>query len=333
MTFSVLITSTSFMETPGLHLEKFRALNYDLTVAKGPLDEDELINIIKNSSGFDGLLCGRDNLSSRVLEAFSPRLKVISRYGVGLDRIDLDAASKLGITLKNTTRLNHTTVSELTFGLLIALSRRLQEHSMQIKNSEWKRLTGYELRNKVLAICGFGMVGREVAKIALSFGMKVRIYNSSWGEVHENYFNALKSSFSNPLLWDGEREIERFTDSREALSEADFISLHMDLNRNNMHFINRESLKICKEGVFIVNVSRGGLVDEEAMVEFINSGKVSGFASDVLEQQTPKLSNPLINLPNVIITPHLGGRTFESVVKQGVMAVDNLITGLITQDN
>lgn len=330
---SVLVTSTSFIDTPGQHIERLNECNYNLQFARGPLEEDELMKIIESSEGFDGILCGRDNFTSRVLEKYSPRLKVISRYGVGLDRIDLDAAAKLGISLQNTPRLNHTTVSELTFGLMISLARRIPEHVTQVRQGDWNRLTGYEMRNKTLAIFGFGMVGREVAKLALAFGMKVLVYNSSWSEVHENYFAALKSSFRNELLWGDARHIDRCIEAEEALRNADFISLHMDLNRNNAHFINAKNIEVCKQGVFIVNVSRGGLVNEAALAQYIASGKVAGYATDVLEHQPPKSNSPLLNMPNVITTPHLGGRTFDSVIKQGILAVDNLVTGLNSQDN
>lgn len=312
------------MDTPGPHLEKIHNSGLHLVQARGPLEEDELINLVEQHGGFDGIICGTDSFTSRALEAYSPRTKVISRYGVGLDRVDTEAAGKFGIEVLNTPRFNHATVAELTLGLMISISRQIPEHVNIVKSGQWTRMTGYELRHKTISIFGFGMVGREVAKIALSYGMNVIINNSSWSDVHEEYINALKEAFSNRVLWE-ETSIEKCDNEEEALKRADYISLHFDLNRSTVHFMNQRRLELCKQGVFIVNGSRGALVEEQAIVDAINSGKVAGYATDVLEKQPIKPNNPLLNCKNVIITPHIGGRTFESVYKQGLSAVDNLL--------
>ena len=219
------------METPGLHLERLYNCGFNLVQAGGPLEEDELLALVTQHGGFDGVICGTDSFTAKVLEVCAPRTKVISRYGVGLDRVSMEAAENLGIQIFNTPRFNHTTVAELTFGLMISLSRRIPEHANLVKNAQWVRMTGHELRHKTISIFGFGMVGREVAKLALSFGMNVIINNSSWGDVHEDYLNALKEAFKPSVLWE-ETTIERCDNEEEALSRADFISLHFDLNRN-----------------------------------------------------------------------------------------------------
>jgi D-3-phosphoglycerate dehydrogenase len=312
------------MDTPGPHLEKIYSFGFNLVTARGPLEEDELINLANQHQGFDGVICGTDSFTAKALEVYSPRTKVISRYGVGLDRLDMEAAQKLGIEVLNTPRFNHATVAELTFGLMISISRKIPEHVELVKRGEWTRMTGYELRHKTISIFGFGMVGREVAKIALSFGMNVIINNSSWGDVHEEYLNALKKGFSDRLLWE-EASVERCDNEEEALKRADYISLHFDLNRSTLHFLNQRRLELCKNGVFIINGSRGGLVEEQAIVDAINSGRVAGYGTDVVERQPIKSNNPLLNCKNVLITPHIGGRTFESVYKQGLSSVDNLL--------
>ena len=324
MSESILVTSTSFLDTPGPHLEKLLECGFDIVQARGPLEEEELIEIIKKSSGFDGIVCGTDFFTAKVLELCAPRTRVISRYGVGLERVDLEHAEKLGIQVINTPRFHHTTVCELTFGLMIAISRKIPEHANLVKNCEWTRMTGVELRNKVLTIFGFGMVGKDVAKIALSFGMKVIIHNSSWSDSHEEYFSALKDSFSNRLLWE-DLVLERCLDEEEALAKADFISLHLDLNRNTQHFLDSRKISLCKDGVFIINVSRGALISEQCVADALNKNKIAGYAADVLEKQPVRCNNPLLTAKNVIITPHIGGRTFYSVYRQGLAAVDNLL--------
>lgn len=326
----VLVTSSSFIDTPGPHLDKLNSCSFDLIHARGPLEEEELIKLFSDYGGFDGVLCGTDYFTEKVLRAAHPRTKVISRNGVGLDRIDIETAQHLGIEVFNTPRFNHATVAEFTMGLILNASRKISDHINIVKSGKWLRMTGHEIDSKTLAIFGFGMVGREVAKLALSFGMNVIINNSSWGEVHEEYFRALKSNFKNPLLWN-KSTIERCQNEDETLARADYISLHLDLNRYTQHFINEKRLSICKTGAFIVNVSRGALVDEVAITNAVISGKISGYTTDVIEKQPIKVNNPLLSSDKIMITPHIAGRTYDSVYKQGLASVDNLLNILKSQ--
>ena len=224
----ILITSSSFLDTPGPHLQKIHSLNYEIVAERGPLSEAQLTNLANSCSGFHGIICGRDKFTASVLQSFSPTTKVISRYGVGLDQIDLVEAERLGIVVTHTPRYNHGSVAELTFGLIIGLLRRIPEHSNSVHAGQWERLTGYELRGKTVAIFGFGMVGREVAKLALCFGANVLVHNSSWSDAQQEYLAILESHFKNNReLWGEDRSIRRCKDDREALEMADMRLLQL----------------------------------------------------------------------------------------------------------
>lgn len=317
----VLVTTTSFLDTPGPHMDKLRETGYEIDTARGPLKSAQLIELINEGDKYDAYLCGEDEFDAAALQAAMPRVKVISRYGVGLEKIDCDAAEKLGISIKSTLGVNHSTVSELTFGLIIGLARRIADENDYVHRGEWRRLTGYELSGKTLGILGFGRVGKEVAKRAMAFGMRVLVYNSSWNASHLEYVANLNRVFSDPVFSEGAPSIKPAQSDEEVLRSSDFVSLHMNITRDNMRFLNKRRLSWCKRGVFIVNVSRGALIDQEAMALALRSGQVGGYAADVLDPEPVSIDNPLLGLANVCLTPHIGSRTFESVMRQGLAAV------------
>ncbi len=326
MPYSILITSASFLETPGPHLDLLNKSDSLITKYVGPLTEAQLLEIADRLK-VDGIVCGTDQFSAQVLERFAPSLKVISRYGVGIDEIDVKAAERLGITVLNTPRLNHASVAELTIGLMIGLARKIPEQLAAVRNGEWRRETGFDLAGKTLVICGFGMVGRQVSRHAMALGMKVCVFNSSWSDAHQESLLSLRSIFADQAIW-GDVGIERVEQEDRALAEADFISLHMDLNRQNMHFINRRRLESIKHGSFLINVSRPSLIDESAVLQALDSGRLRGYAADVIESSSLKSRSPFLSHPHVHILPHIGGRTFDGVVKQGMAAVNNLFSVL-----
>jgi D-3-phosphoglycerate dehydrogenase len=307
---------------------KLQDSGIEVVKARGPLNQDQLLSHIGDGNRFDGFLCGEDDFNARVLQAAAPRAKVISKYGVGLDKIDLSEASKLGIKVTNTPGVNHTTVTELTFGLLLSLTRYIPEHNTIVHRCEWKRQTGRELAGKTLGVLGFGRVGKEVAKRAMAFGMNVRVFNTSWSAQHSVYLDQLGKVFADPLFSEYPPSIQHSLKDEEFFPNVDFLSVHMSLTRDNQFFINRRRLGMCRRGVFIVNVSRGALIDQRAMAEAVKSGQVAGYGADVLDPEPVQPENPLLGLHNVHLTPHIGSRTYESVVRQGSAAVDNLIQAL-----
>jgi D-3-phosphoglycerate dehydrogenase / 2-oxoglutarate reductase len=324
MTPKILVTTSSFTDTPGPHIDELAALGCEIVKIRGPLSEVELLGVIEKRGPFLGLLVGEDQFTETVLERLVPHTKGISRYGVGLDKIDLEAAQRLGIPIATTPGSNHTTVTEHAFGLLLSVLRQIPEHNEIVHSGKWKRFTGMELAGKKLGIFGFGRVGKEMVKRALAFGMKVMIYNSSWSQDHEEFIVAMREVFSNPHFSEYPPSIERVLNLDELLAEVDIISLHMNLTKNNTHFLNARRLHLCKRGVVIINVSRGRLIDQASLANAIRSGKVAAFAADVLDPEPVEPSNPLLGLPYVHLTPHVGSRTLDSVIRQGLMAVQNL---------
>lgn len=301
----VLVTTTSYQDTPGPHHDLLKSAGYDLTFARGPLTEEEMLGLVGE---LDGILCGDDAMTRPVLEKSLPRLRVLSKYGIGLDRIDLKAARELGIPVCYTPGVNHTTVAEHSFGLLLSLCRNIPKENALVKSGQWKRITGHELLGKTMGILGLGRIGKEVAVRALAFGMRVVAHDP----VHDEVFLR-------------EHPIEMMSSAELVITNADVLALHMNLSETTRGLLNKQRIALLKPGVYIVNCARGALVDQDALAEALQAGTVAGYGCDVLENEPPEPNNPLIGLENVIITPHIGSRTFESVERQAEMATRNLI--------
>lgn len=325
MSFRILATTTSFFDTPGHHQEKLAATGYEIVTSRGPHDEAQMLQLVGDGAQFDGFLCGEDLFSAQIIELIKSRAKVISKYGVGLDKIDLESAQLHGLQVTNTPGVNHTSVAELTFGLLFSVSRKIPEENALVHKGEWRRFTGVELAGKTIGVFGFGRVGKEVARRAMAFGMKVLVYNTSWSQNLQTSLDELAGAFSHPIFGEYPPSIQRCEDDMEALAQCDFVSLHMNLTKRNSSYMSRRRIFACKRGVVIVNVSRGGLVDPNAIAQAIRSGHVAGYGADVLDVEPVTPNHPLVGLQNVHLTPHIGSRTRESVERQGIAAVQNLV--------
>ncbi len=260
---------------------------------------EELKQIIEH---YDAIIVrSGTHLTKDILEK-ATRLRVIGRAGVGVDNVDLEAATKRGIIVMNTPEGNTISTAEHTFSLLMALARNIPQAYQSIRGGEWKRqlFLGTELHGKVLGVIGFGRIGREVAKRAIAFGMRVVAFDPFIS----------KASFK-------EFPIE-FVDLNILLGLSDFITVHTPLTPETKHILNSETFKLCKRGVRIINCARGGIVEEKALLEALQTGIVAGAALDVFEKEPPG-DNPLLKLPQVITTPHLGAATQEA---QENVAVD-----------
>jgi len=267
--------------------------------------------MLELAGDFDAFLCGDDAITRAVLEKSLPRLNMISKYGIGVDKIDVEAATELGLPLTFCPGVNHTTVAEHTFALLLALNRHLVEEIAITRKGDWKRMTGHEIMGKTLGIVGLGRIGREVAIRARAFGMKVIAHDVYWpGDFAEQY------------------EVSQCKEQAEVFAQADVVSLHTFLSDETRDMINAESIAGMKDGVVILNCARGELVDSAAMAEALRSGKVAGYGTDVLDEEPPPADHPLLNAPNCLVTPHIGSRTYESVQRQARMATENLLRGL-----
>jgi D-3-phosphoglycerate dehydrogenase len=304
----ILLTTTSFQDTPGKHHDLLAASGFEVVTARGPLNEQQVLELVTSGGGFDGLLNGDDLITAKVIDAALPRLKVIAKYGIGLDSIDVKYATSKKIPVLFTPGVNHTTVAEHTFGLMIAIAKHFWAHLRSTKSGGWKRITGSELAGKTVAVLGVGRIGKEVIKRASAFDMKSVGYDLYWDEAFAKQY-----------------DVKHAATIEEAVKDADFISLHMNLSDDNRGFINKEFISKLKKGAVIINTARGGLVNETDIAEACKSGQLGGYGADVLEEEPQKPNHPFTTIDSIIITPHVGSRTFESVERQALRAVQNIV--------
>jgi D-3-phosphoglycerate dehydrogenase / 2-oxoglutarate reductase len=314
MAHKILLTTTSYQDTPGKHHEILAASGFEVVRARGPLPEQAMLDLIRSNDGFDGFLNGDDLITGKVIDAAlgsSRKLRVIAKYGIGLDSIDVKHATAQKIPVLFTPGVNHTTVAEHTFGLMIALSKHFWPQLKSVKGGGWKRITGTELYGKTIAIFGMGRIGKEVAKRARAFDMNVKGYDVYWDE-----------GFAKACT------VERCTTLEDALHNADVASLHMSLDESNRGFINKTRIATMKKGAIVINTARGGLVVEQDVADACKAGRLGGYAADVLEHEPPAPGHPFNEIDNIIITPHVGSRTFESVERQAMRATLNIVNYL-----
>lgn len=300
----ILLTTTSFQDTPGAHHELLESHGFEIIRERGPLSESRMLELVGE---VDAFLCGDDDITRRVIEQSLPRLKAISKYGIGLDKIDVAAATELNVPVLFTPGVNHTTVAEHTFCLLLAVVRNLVPEANYVREGKWKRITGNELYGKKLGIVGLGRIGREVAVRARAFGMELLGYGNYWDDAFA-----------------AGQDLRRVTDLDELLAEADVVSLHTKLTDQTRHLLDQRRLALMKESAVIINCARGELIDRDALIDALEKEKIAGYGADVLDQEPPPADHPLLRAPNVVITPHIGSRTYENVVRQAGMAVENL---------
>jgi D-3-phosphoglycerate dehydrogenase len=262
---------------------------------------------------YDGLVVrSGTKVDAEVIE-LAGNLKVIGRAGIGVDNIDVEAATRKGIMVANVPESNIISAAEHTLAMMMSTARRIPSACASLKSGEWKRSAyqGVELYGKVLGIIGVGRIGALVAERASGFGMKLVGYDP--------YISSQKAKSLG---------IEMKPTVDEVLAEADFITLHVPRNKDTLHMIGAQQLEKMKPGVRIINVSRGGVVDEAALAQAILDGKVAGAAIDVFETEPPKPDNPLCGIAEVVVTPHLGASTTEAQYKAGVAIADQVIAGL-----
>ena len=273
--------------------------------AKPNLSPEEIVEVI---GGYDALLVrSGTKVTAEVIKA-GKKLKVIGRAGVGVDNIDVGKATEQGILVINAPDGNTISAAEHTMALMLSLARNIPPASSSLKAGQWQRnkFVGLELYKKCLGIIGLGRIGSEVAKRARAFGMKVLAYDP--------YISAEQAEKVGVVALGLE----------EILPQADFITLHIPKTSTTMHLLGAEELAKMKQGVRIINCARGGLVDEQALYEAITAGKVAGAALDVFEKEPPANDNPLLQLAQVISTPHLGASTQEAQVNVAVQVAEEI---------
>jgi D-3-phosphoglycerate dehydrogenase len=301
----ILLTTTSFQDTPGDHHALLAETGWEIVRARGPLNEADTLALVGD---IDAYICGDDMITRAVLEKALPRLKVISKYGIGVDKIDVKSCTEFGIPLLFTPGVNHTTVAEHTFLLLLALEKNLLFHTDATRSGGWKRKTGHELLDKTIGIVGLGRIGKEVAIRARAFGMNPVGFDVYWDEKFAS-----------------QHGVKRASTLDEIFAVSDYLSLHTNLTPETRDLISAKNIAKMKKGVLILNCARGEIVHTADIVDALKSGQVGGYGTDVLDEEPPRADHPLLKLPNVVCTPHVGSRTYESVVRQATAAVKNLI--------
>jgi len=307
----ILLTTTSFQDTPGAHHDLLDASGHEFIRARGPLKADELLKLIASDGPFDATINGDDHFTPKVIDALLPQLRCLGKYGIGLDSIDVAYATSKKLPVLFTPGVNHTTVAEHAIGLMIALSKHFWPHLRAVKAGEWKRTTGNELAGKTLAVLGVGRIGKALIERARAFEMTPIGYD---------------------LYWDDEfaakHDVKRCDSIDEALQSADVISLHLPMTPETKGLINAERIRAMRDGVMIINTARGGLIVEPDIAEACLAGKLRGYATDVLETEPMQSPHPFMSIDNIIVTPHIGSRTFESVERQAMRAAKNVLSFL-----
>ena len=307
MAIRVLISDSLSKEAIDI-LEKEKEFKVDVNTKLTP---EELKKVIKD---YDALLVRSATKVTKDIINAADRLKIIGRAGVGLDNVDVDAASKKGIIVVNTPGGNTISTAEHTFSMMLALSRNIALADLSMKKGEWerKKFMGVELYGKTLGVVGLGRIGTEVAKRAVSFEMKVLAYDP--------FLSADKAK---------DLGIE-LVDLKRLFSESDYITVHTPLTDVTKHLISDKEFGIMKKGVRVLNCARGGIIDEDALVKAIESGKVAGAALDVYENEPPKDSK-LLKMEKVVLTPHLGASTEEAQVNVAIDVANTVRDALLNR--
>lgn len=300
----IAITTTTFgkLDTSPLQLLKDSSLEVVLNSYGRRLNQKELIKLTRNTIG---LIAGTETLDSNILNQL-PKVKVISRCGAGMDCVDLESAKKLGIKVFNTPDGPTLAVAEFTIGLILSLLRRISLMDREIRDNLWKKRMGTLLSGKQVGIIGFGRIGRKVAELLKA--MDTEIY------------------YTDPAVKEKEAGEFMRVGLKDLLKNSDIISLHLSYSKENFRLLGKKELSLMKQGSFLINCSRGRIVDEKALYSALKKGKLAGAAIDVFENEP--YNGPLRELDNVILTPHIGSYAKEARVEMEMQAVRNLLEGL-----
>ncbi len=304
MNFKILSTSLTFgyYASEPLEFLETHGCKVELVPQGKKISEKELILSVGE---YDALIVGVEKVTKQVIEV-SRKLRVIAKHGAGFDNIDVEAASKRRIVVTNAPGTNNDAVADLTIGLFLSLARSIPFADRSVKDGKWPRIVGVQVSGKVLGIIGLGQIGKTVAKRALGFDMRILAYDiikdegfaQKWGVTY--------------LALD------------EVLTESDFLSIHVPLSPSTSRIIGERELGLMKKEAFLVNISRGNVVDEEALYRALKEQRIRGAGLDVFSNEPPKESS-LLTRDNLISTPHMGAFTYEALRETGMVCVRDII--------
>jgi len=306
--YRVLVTPTSYGQNdPTLRKQLQTEVGDVIYNTTGrPLSPGELLELIPECDGF---IAGLDSIDHNVIKE-AARLKVIARYGVGVDNIDLEAAKSKGIIVTNAPGANSVSVAELTVGLILSLARRIPDAVAKTKAGEWPRIVGWSLEGKVVGLLGFGSIGKQVARRLRGFDCIILAYDPA-----------------PDLLFAKECGVV-IHPKEDVIQNSDFLSLHVPLFKETAEMVNASFLNQMKTGAFLINTARGELVNEASLYEALKCNKLKGAALDVFTHQPPGKDHPLLGLPQVIATPHMGSHTDGSLNAMGWAALRDCLAVL-----
>ena len=272
----------------------------------GGRTEEEMTDLLQ---GIDGAIVSSDPFTARVIQA-ADRLRVISRTGVGYDAVDVPAATKRGVIVTTTPGVNRHAVADWALALILCCARKVPESLAEVRRGAWTRYLGMDLAEKTLGVVGLGTIGKEVAKRAKAFGMRLLAFDL----VQDLPFAAGQGIAYVPL--------------EDLLRQSDFVSIHCFLNETTRHLMNAERLLLMKPTAFLINTARGGIVDSEALYQALRAKRIAGAGLDVFEAEPLRADSPLRDLENVYLSPHCAGSTTDARKRSGTLAAENLIRGL-----
>jgi len=300
----ILITPRSFASFSDKPLKMLTERDYKIkrNNTGRPYKKEEMLKLIKD---VDGIIIGIDELSAEIIEE-ADELKVISKYGTGLDNIDINMATNKEIIVTSTPTANVDAVADLAFGLILSLARRIPEADKKTKSGKWEKIIGKSVWEKTIGIIGLGKIGRQVVRRAKGFETNILVFDI----VKDKKF-AQKYGI-------------KYVNLEKLLRKSDYITIHIPLNDATRNMISYEELEKMKKDAFLINTSRGGIVDEEALYDALKNNKLRGAALDVYTNE-PLRESPLKELDNVIMTPHIGAYTEEAIENMSIQAAQNLI--------
>jgi len=304
----VLVTPTSYGKSDPRLLSELENQVDEVVYNKTgrPLKSEEVRELLKDCDAF---IAGLDTIDRQALET-ADRLKVITRYGVGFDNVDLVAAKEKGIIVTNTPGANSVSVGELTIALILSLARNIPAAAAATRNGEWPRQNGITLEGKCAGLIGFGAIGKVVGKRLKAFNMRVLAFDA---------FPDIDFASKNGIEIVSLAEIQK---------ESDFLSLHLPLLPETREIVNIDFLSNVKKGAFIINTSRGELINEKDLINALENGQIRGAALDVFSKEPPGADNPLIGMPGVIVTPHCAAHTDGATNTMGLLALNDCLAVL-----
>lgn len=300
----ILITSTSFASACQEARDLLTSKGYKIR-ANGtgkPMEGEALRSAL---AGCAGVIAGVDNFAADIITS-CPELKVISRYGVGVDRVDLEAATEAGVVVACTPGANTDAVADLAIALMLACARRIVEADQLTRRGQWPKLYGRAVSGKTIGIVGAGSIGRAVARRGIGFDAKILLHDICPDQEFAESIGA------------------EFVGLDTLVQSSDFVSIHVPLSDATEGLIGARELSMMKPSAYLINTARGGIVDEDALVKALSDGTIAGAGIDVYSEEPP-VDNELLKMDNVVATPHMGSYTCEALANMGMMAAVNLI--------